>query len=523
MWRTTISLVVLTSVPAFSQTHSAWEFVGPPGFSDGASLCTRIAADPAGVMHVAFQDLSQTSARATVMKNTGDAWELVGVKGGASVGTAYYCNVAFDAAGRVVVATRDYGVNSKANVRRFDSSSNAWTSVGAPGIGTGEAHYVSLVCSTGGDPCIVYADGALGNRATAQHFDSSSGTWVPIGTAGFSQLGASFQSITRAPDGTLYAAYADGAFLDATNNVGRATVVRFDANSGTWMPVGTPGFSPHGAANLVLTIDRVGLPWIAYYRYHNSVVVMRYDGTSWNSIGGSATGVDQPTVDTEDWRQWLSLQFDSANRPYVAYQMNTNGRRASVRRFDNDAWQLVGDGSFTPGAADYMTMVLDAQDTPWVAFRDGAHAQRVSVMRYTVQSESFCTAVTSSLGCVPQIESVGAPSLTGSTPFTIRATNIITDRPGMLIYGFASAAVPFQGGTLCIGGAVRRGGPVNSGPGTGVPDCSGVFTSNFGAALASGLPGVWVGTELSAQFWYRDSQNPLGPGLTNGLRFVVGP
>lgn len=519
MLRAACFLAVLSSLPASAQTNVAWEYVGPPAFSDWAVICTRIAPSPSGTMHVSFQDLSLGSARATVMRNVGDAWQVVGAKGDASVGTAYYCTLGFDDQSRLYVASRDYGVNSKANVRRFDPASSTWSTLGGLGIGTGEAHYVWLTMTAGG-PCITYADNSVGDRTCARVF--SGGAWNPVGANGFSQLGASYQTIASASDGTLFAAFADAAYLDASVGAGRATVVRWDANASAWQPVGTPGFSPNGAANLTLAVDRIGMPWIAYYRYHSSIVVMRWNGGAWEQVGGSATGPDQPAVETEGWRQWVPLAFDSANLPYVAYESWPNARRASVRRFQNGAWTLVGDPWFTPGAADYLTLAIDAQDQPWVAFRDGAHGQRASVMRLVAQSESYCTAVTSSLGCVPRILSTGAPSASGATTFQIRASDIIPDRPGILLYGFAEAAVPFQGGTLCIGGAVRRSLPVNSGSGSG-GTCSGSFTADFGSAIAAGLQGVTAGTSLAAQFWYRDPLNPNGPGLTNALRFVVGP
>lgn len=522
MWRTAIFLAVLSSLPAQAQVQEAWEYVGTPAFSDWAVICTRIAADPSGTMHVSFQDLSLSSARATVMKNVGDAWQVLGAKGQASLGAAYYCTMAFDANGRLFVASRDYGVNSKANVRAFDAASNAWSTIGAAGIGAGEAHYVSIAMSPAGLPSVTYADGSVSNRTSAQRFDGSA--WTSVGPAGYSQAGASFQTIASASDGTLYTAYCDSAYPDPlSSNVGRATVMRYDVPSGAWSPVGNPGFSPHGASNVTLALDRTGTPWIAYYRYHNSIVVMRWTGTTWQSVGGSATGPDAPTIESEDWRQWTSLVFDSSNRPYVAYQSWLNGRRASVRRFDGTAWTLVGDPWFTPGAADYLTLALDAQDKPWIAFRDGAHLQRVSVMRFAPQAESYCTAVVSSQGCVPQIFSTGAPSLSNSTSFSVRAINLIPDRPGILLYGYAPGSVPFQGGTLCIGGPIHRGPAVNSGPGVAAVPCSGSFGVDLSQPIANGLPGVWIGTQLYTQFWYRDPQNPLAPGLTNALRFVVGP
>jgi hypothetical protein len=516
----TALLAVLLAAPGLAQTNSAWQTVGAPGFSEWATICSRIASDSNGNVYVAYQDLTPGwGARVSVKRLVGNTWVYAQGQGFGSIGAGYYCNMAFDSSGALLVSSRDYALQARAGVRRYDPASNTWTSLGVNGMGAGEAHYVDLVQLPTGKSAVVYQDGGLGNRSTAMLYDA--GVWSTLGVPGYSAGGAGFQRITAAPDGTIYTAYSDSSFPDASN-IGKASVLRFDTTSSTWVPVGSPGFTPSGASNLTLTIDRTGKPWIAYYRYHSEIVVQRFDGTNWVTVPGSPTGTDIPTIDSEEWRQWLSLQFDSQNRPYIAYQLYLGNRKAVVRRFDGTDWLPVGQWGFTPGAADYLSMIVDAQDVPWVVYRDGANGQRVSVMRYAQASESYCTPSVNSVGCLAQISSSGAPSLTNFTPFTIRAGNVVSQSVGVLIYGFQPAAQPFGAGTLCVGN-LRRAGTVNSGGATGAPNCTGQLQYDFGNDLISGLPGVWVGTNLYAQFWYRDAGAASGFSLTNGLRFVVGP
>lgn len=510
---------ILISLSAHSQTNRAWQTVGSPGFSEWATICSRIASDSSGNVYVAYQDLLPgLGARVTVKRLVGDTWVTAGSSGAASTGAGYYCNMAFDGQNGLLVASRDYGLLGRAGVRRFDPVANTWTPLGG-GIGTGEAHWVDVAVTADGKPCVVYADYVLGNRSTAMRFDA--GAWSSIGTTGFSAASAGFQKFAVASDGGVYVAYNDGALPDPTG-VGRASVRKFNAAVGAWEYVGAAGFTPYGSPNLTLAIDKTGVPWIAYYRYHHSIEVWRFDGVNWVQAPGSPTGGDLPTVDSEEWRQWLSLQFDAQNRPYVAYQLWQYGRKAVVRRLEGGSWSVLGQWGFTPGAADYLSMIVDAQDTPWVVYRDGANGQRVSVMRYVPVSDSYCATMQNSLGCVSTISSSGAPSLSATTPFQIRAGSVLSNTTGILVYGFQTAAAPFGGGTLCVGG-LRRTAPSNSGGGGGPPSCSGVLEKDFGADLAAGLPGVWIGTTLYAQFWYRDANAPGGFSLSNGLRFVVGP
>lgn len=502
--------------PVLAQTHSAWQYVGAPGVSEAGAICSRVATDPGGNVYVAYQD-QQTGlgARVTAKRRVGDAWLSAGSAGAGSIGAGYYCNLAFDAQNRLLVATRDYALAGGAGVRRFDPIASTWSSVGS-GAGPYDAHYVDIAMAPDGRPCVVYANTTLGDRATAMRFDGVS--WTPLGTPGFTPAAALYPRIAIAQDGTIYIAYADASLPDATN-VGKATVRRFDPASSTWNQVGSPGFSAFGAANLALTLDRTGVPWIAYYRHHSAIVVMRFDGTSWVTTPGSPCGADAPTIDTEPWRQWLSLQFDSQNRPYVAYQLFHAARKAVVRRLEGNDWALVGQWGFTPGAADYLSMVVDAQDVPWVAFRDGANGQRVSVMRCVPVAQNFCTSMPNSLGCSATMLSTGAPSAGGNTQFLVRAGNVLGGTTGVLVWGTQGAALPFGGGTLCVSTFQRTPAVTASGvPGT----CTGLLQADFGALLAAGLPGVALGTIVSAQFWYRDVNGPGGFALSDGLRFTVG-
>ena len=93
-------------------------------------------------------------------------------------------------------------------------------------------------------------------------------------------------------------------------------------------------------------------------------------------------------------------------------------------------------------------------------------------------SVTYCTAKTNSLGCVPQIGSVGTPNASTSTSgFTVRCTQVRNNKSGLLFYkvGGARANVAFQCGTLCVGpGGIKRT-PAQSAGGNPSPanDCSG--------------------------------------------------
>jgi hypothetical protein len=142
------------------------------------------------------------------------------------------------------------------------------------------------------------------------------------------------------------------------------------------------------------------------------------------------------------------------------------------------------------------------------------------------ESNTYCTGKINSQGCLETITLTGTPSLGGGAgSFGIHASGILNQKLGLLFYGHAPANTPFQGGFACIGGPLRRVAIQNSGGSVGPPDCSGTFSFDMGARIASGIdPNLGLGANVFAQYFSRDPASGSGPfGLTNGLQFTIGP
>jgi hypothetical protein len=136
----------------------------------------------------------------------------------------------------------------------------------------------------------------------------------------------------------------------------------------------------------------------------------------------------------------------------------------------------------------------------------------------------YCTAKTNSLGCVPSIGSAGTPSASNSSPFLVTATNSLNNKNGLLFYGFAAGATPFQGGWLCIAPPTQRTPLQGSGGSSIGDDCSGAYSFDMNARIQSGVDANLVqGATVYCQYWSRDPASPTTTGLTNGLSFSICP
>ena len=151
---------------------------------------------------------------------------------------------------------------------------------------------------------------------------------------------------------------------------------------------------------------------------------------------------------------------------------------------------------------------------------------------YSVGSSTtiYCAAKVNSLGCTPAIATSGTSSASMTSGFFIAGHRVRNQKAGMLIYGLnGQASVPFQGGTLCVATPVNRT-PARSSLGNPKPadDCSGVYAIDFnafGAGLAGGNPDPALqvpGTTVNAQWVGRDSGDPFGSTLSDGVEFTIG-
>lgn len=361
-----------------------------------------------------------------------------------------------------------------------------------------------------------------------------------INAAGQQANDGSHYSVALSHDGrfVLFSTAASNLVSGDTN--GRHDIFVRDRVSGTTECVSTaPGGVP---GNDSVEIDRIGISddgrYIAFSSYSTNLVVGDTNGKSdifvrdrWlgmtqcvsrgpNGVLSNGTS-NAPTI-TADGR-WVVVKsaatnLDSGNAGGVfAYDMTTDKLRRIARKHTGDPVL----SSLPIICADGSTLVFDTTAANVIPGLAAGPTYTYAVDIDGLTAFSYCTASTSSQGCVGVMAHAGFPSASAPSGFVLSASGVAPDRAALLLYGTTgSSTTPFYAGTLCINPPVKRGAFLQTSAGA---TCAGTVEFDFNRLVASqDDPQLTEGRAVWSQYWVRDGGGG-GISLTNGVFFEIQP
>lgn len=140
---------------------------------------------------------------------------------------------------------------------------------------------------------------------------------------------------------------------------------------------------------------------------------------------------------------------------------------------------------------------------------------------------AYCVATPTAIGCVPVLQVSGCLSATQPAGCSLSLSGAPSDRPGMILYGFAPANqtwVPGNPSVLCVAAPRQRTTLQTT---STVNACGGEFSLDFPAwaALNPGALGLPLGAGQVVHFqgWLRDPGYPGGTMLTQAWKVTVSP
>jgi hypothetical protein len=141
----------------------------------------------------------------------------------------------------------------------------------------------------------------------------------------------------------------------------------------------------------------------------------------------------------------------------------------------------------------------------------------------------YCTAGTTTHGCVPSMSFSGTASASATSGFVLACSQVEGVQNGLFFYGTnGPVAVPWAAGStslLCVKIPLQRLAAQNAGGTIGL--CDGAFSADFLAFMAAnpsalGQP-MNAGQQYRAQAWFRDPPAPKTTNLSDALLFTLAP
>jgi hypothetical protein len=195
-------------------------------------------------------------------------------------------------------------------------------------------------------------------------------------------------------------------------------------------------------------------------------------------------------------------------------------------------------GLWTSGDAGVLTTPIDqipVSSGVWaielydwcVAYDDGYLGAFELCFTAPAVPQAYCTAGTTTNGCVPALSAPANPSASAASPCTLTVTNLEGQRSTLVFYSVNGAQALQWNATsfLCVKSPTQRTLPRNSGG--AVSACNGSYSLDWNAYLAAnpgslGMP-FSSGASVWVQAWLRDPPAGKSTNLSNGLQLTFAP
>ncbi|GEM_PF-6798791 len=197
-----IFLTGCSSTLRSSSNSSNWEVVGTSLFDNlsASAINVDLATITGNVPCVFYQTtINATTRTAIVKKFNGTNWIVM-----ESIANAWDPNIASDTDGNPAIAYLQANTGSQAVVKHYNSTTATWDSLG--GATLVNAKQPILAYDKNDNLYVAYVDGS--NYITVKKYLSSSNAWTTVGSAGFAGPVSDMKVQFKVADnGTLYVLY----------------------------------------------------------------------------------------------------------------------------------------------------------------------------------------------------------------------------------------------------------------------------------------------------------------------------
>lgn len=446
----------------------------------------------------------------------------------------------------IFVHDRQTGVTARVSVDSAGLQSNGQSST-LPSI-SGDGRYVAFYSSADN---LVLSD-TNGVEDIFVHDDQTGITSLVSVNSGGGQGNVDSLNPSISADGRYVAFHSSSSLVLGDAN-GTDDIFVHDTQTGstTRVSVDSAGLESNGrSVNSSISADG---RYVAFTSLASNLVLGDTNGTDdvfrYDRQTGTTTRASVDSVGAQSGIHPSQYAAISADGRYVAFKSDAaNLVTADTNGAGDNFVHDVQTGATTRVSVDSAGLQSDS-DSFWISISaDGRYVAFISAASNLVAGDTngfsdifvrdqgllypgaFCTAGTTTNGCVASMSGTGTPSASSGSGFTISASAVEGQKLGLLFYGLDNTGfTPSQWGAsssvLCIKAPTQRSGALSSGGTSGV--CDGVLAIDWNAFInansgALGNP-FSAGQHVFAQAWFRDPPSTKTTALSNALEFVVGP
>ena len=339
-------------------------------------------------------------------------WELVGDILTANGGTVYgscFPSITMDNNGNLYAAFRLRGGtgadDKKVNVIKYTAATEAWTPLGARSFSTGNTDMTDIVVDSSGNVFASYNAGVLTpvqNGILKYDQNNPNDGWVPFGDKDVNGVTTEYfltgDKVGRVDPAMIINNEAGADYIYAVSSIDKNLVVKKRKTDGTddWALVGAAPFNEDrvGWSSTSLVIDPttkhpvvgIGGQYGTGESQNQTVRIAKFDGTDWTELGDPVEGASG----SDKGASGHNIAVNSTGDIYVAYtdgnvrwgsSTPTSGSYAtfahSVKKWDGNAWVLVGEAGFTKNKGDFVKIQFYSDNTPVVTIGGSGNVQTV--------------------------------------------------------------------------------------------------------------------------------------------------
>jgi uncharacterized repeat protein (TIGR02543 family) len=348
-------------------TQTSWLQVGDEMIA-GAREQSKVVIDSQGTPYVAYVTWN---GEVFVMKYVDNEWRSVESPTALEKSGSGTVSLAIDSLDTLYVAYSNLSL--KAVVKKYNEG--AWQSVGSI---EGRGNYPYIALDKDNTPYIAYIDDSQSSYNSIYVAKYTGSNWERIddGTIGSSTTRNLIMAFDQSKTPYLFYTYRSSGV--------KTNVVKFNiAGEGyTQEELSNSQFQTIGMFDASFALDPSGVPYVAYMSSSTKVTVMKYMGSTWESVGTSGF-----TITSDDSKDLSTvIAFDRSGTPYVAYRDAASGGRVTVMKYGGGSWSLVERAGISADNVHGIRLASDSSDNIYVNYivvSTGPITEgKVSVMKY---------------------------------------------------------------------------------------------------------------------------------------------